>query len=90
MEALEGLSWSSKQLALLEEQRNASLALTHVPGSYYIGKSINSATVTSVNDSSLIPREELMYWVDLIDREMKRKQKEFNFTGKTVSKENAE
>ena len=90
LEALEGLSWSTKQLALLEEQRNVSLALTHVPGSYYIGKSINSATVTSVNDSSLIPREELMYWVDLIDREMKRKQKEFNFTGKAISKEDAE
>lgn len=87
LEALEGLSWSTKQLALLEEQRNVSRALTHVPGSYYIGKSINSATVTSVNDSSLIPREELMYWVDLIDREMKRKQKEFNFTGKTVTSE---
>lgn len=90
LEALAGLSWSGRQLALLEEQRNVSTALTHVPGSYYIGKSINSATVTSVNDGTLIPREELMYWVDLIDREMERKQKEFNFKGRvTTGKEAA-
>ena len=37
--------------------------------------------VTSVTDSSLIAREELMYWVELINLEMTRKQKEFNFTG---------
>ncbi len=81
LEALQNLSWSGNQLELLEQQRNVCTALWNVPGSYYIGKSINSALVTSVNDSSLIAREELMYWVDLINREMTRKQKEFNFTG---------
>ena len=81
LEALEGLSWSTNQLALLKQQREKCTALMHVPGSYYIGKSINSAMVTSVTDSSLIAREELMYWVELINLEMTRKQKEFNFTG---------
>lgn len=81
IEAFENLSWSGSQLSLLESQRNVCQALMHVPGSYYIGKSINSALVTSVSDSSLIAREELMYWVDLINREMTRKQKEFDFKG---------
>ena len=89
LEALSNLSWSGNQLKLLEEQRNVSTALMHVPGSYYIGKSINSALVTSVSDSKLIAREELMYWVDLINREMTRKQKEFNFTGIEIKKEEA-
>lgn len=81
LEALEGLSWSTKQLEMLANQREVCTPLMHVPGSYYIGKSINSATVTSVTDSSLIAREELMYWVELINLEMARKQKEFNFKG---------
>lgn len=81
LEALEGLSWSTKQLEMLARQREVCTPLMHVPGSYYIGKSINSAMVTSVTDSSLIAREELMYWVELINLEMARKQKEFNFTG---------
>ena len=81
LEALEGLSWSTKQLEMLARQREVCTPLMHVPGSYYIGKSINSATVTSVTDSSLIAREELMYWVELINLEMARKQKEFNFKG---------
>lgn len=89
LKALAGLSWSGRQLELLEEQRSVSTALMHVPGSYYIGKSINSATVTSVNDGTLIPREELMYWVELIDNEMQRKQKEFNFKGRVVAGEGA-
>ena len=81
LEALEGLSWNTKQLEMLASQREVCTPLMHVPGSYYIGKSINSAMVTSVTDSSLIAREELMYWVELINLEMARKQKEFNFTG---------
>lgn len=81
LEAMRNLSWSSKQLALLEEQRSVSTSLTHVPGSYYIGKSLNSALVTSVNDSTLIAREELMYWANLIDLEMARKQREFKYKG---------
>lgn len=85
LEALANLSWGGKQLALLENQRNVSSALMHVPGSYYIGKSINSALVTSVNDSTLIAREQLMHWVNLIDREMTRKQKEFNFKGRKLT-----
>ncbi len=81
IEAMAGLSWSSEQLKRLEEQRSVSTPLRHVPGSYYIGKSINSAMVTSVNNSDLIPREELIYWSDMINDEMKRKQNEFNYTG---------
>ena len=89
IEAMAGLSWSSEQLKRLEDQRAVSTPLRHIPGSYYIGKSINSALVTSVNNSDLIPREELMYWADMINDEMQRKQKEFNYTGFT-NKESGE
>ena len=81
IEAMAGLSWSSSQLKELEEQRAKNKTLKHLPGSYYVGKSLNSAMVTSVKDTTLIPREELMYWAEMIDAEMERKQKEFNYDG---------
>lgn len=82
IEAMSGLLWQSRQLATLELQRSESTALQQVPGSYYIGKALNSATVLSVTNQDIIPREELTKWDDLIDNEITRKSKEFDFRGK--------
>lgn len=81
IEAMSGLLWQSEQLATLESQRSKSTVLQQVPGSYYIGKALNSATVLSVTNQDMIPREELTKWDDLIDNEIARKSKEFDFSG---------
>ena len=81
IEAMSGLMWSKKQLSLLENQRNASQSMTNIPGSYYAGKALNSAIVVSVTKDGTISREELTRWDELIDEEIARKSKEFNYTG---------
>lgn len=81
-EAIKGLSWQKAQLDALESQRSKSTALQQVPGSYYVGKALNSATVLSVTKDEKIAREELAKWDELIDAEISRKSEEFNYKGK--------
>ena len=75
--AMSNLGWSSSQLALLEEQRAASVSFVQLPGSYYTAKEINNALVVSVTNTNTIPREKLIEAVDLINAELARKRAEF-------------
>lgn len=81
LDAMKGLLWGAEQLNLLESQRASSTCFNHIPGSYYVGRAINNATVVSVTDTETIPREELIKWNELIENELVRKRKEFNYKG---------
>lgn len=83
IEAMSGLMWAAKQLSTLEAQRSKSVSLLQIPGSYYVGKALNNATVLSVTNDEIIAKEELIRWDELIDAEISRKAKEFDFKGKT-------
>ncbi len=78
MEAMTQLSWGAKQLALLEEQRSTVTCLPNLPGSYFTGRAISNAFVSTVLDSTN-PRESLLYWNEEINFELERKREEFNF-----------
>jgi ABC-type glycerol-3-phosphate transport system substrate-binding protein len=78
VEAMRQLPWEVKQLQLLEKQRNKSISLPNLPGSYFTSRAIHNAFVSSVIDSRN-PREELMYWNEEINMELERKRKEFAF-----------
>ena len=75
--------WAAKQLSTLEAQRSKSVSLLQIPGSYYVGKALNNATVLSVTNDEIIAKEELSRWDELIDAEISRKAKEFDFKGRT-------
>lgn len=82
IKAMSGLLWQADQLSVLENQRSESISLVQVPGSYYVGKALNNATVISVTNTEKIAKEELSKWDELIDAEISRKSKEFKFSGK--------
>lgn len=79
VEAVSLLSWSSKQLAVIESQRKQCISLPQLPGSYFTSKAINNAFLSCVLNSDKLPREELLYWSEQIDLELERKRKEFEY-----------
>lgn len=79
IEATAALPWSSKQLNVLEQQRQECISLEQMPGSYFTSKAINNAFLTCVLNSDKLPREEIIYWSEQIDLELERKRKEFDY-----------
>lgn len=78
-EALKNLPWKTEQLSMLESQRDASVTVAQIPGSYFTSRALNNAFVSCVIDYK-IPREELLYWNDQINIELNRKRLEFGYT----------
>lgn len=78
IEAMSALPWDAKQVAVLEAQRAACIALPNLPGSYFTTRAIHNAFVSAVIDNQN-PRETLLYWNEEINMELERKRQEFGF-----------
>ena len=77
LEAFQQLSWSSRQLAVLNEQRSYAKANREVAGGYYTARHIVNAMRKVVNDHTS-PRETLLDYNQLINEEIRKKRAEFN------------
>lgn len=77
IEALEELPWSSEDYAKLLEQRKYLRGIEQVPGSYFLARHLNNA-FRSVVISNEEPREAILEYAEIIDREIEKKIKEFS------------
>ncbi len=75
-EAMNELSWSAKQLALLDEAMAEAVGFREIAGGYYTGRNITNAVRKVINES-VDPRETILDYARLIDREIQKKRLEF-------------
>ena len=75
--ALKQLSWSSKQLEVLETSLKEARGLPEVPGSYFTPRHIVNGTRKVINEKD-DPRETLIDYTRKINEELLRKRQEFN------------
>lgn len=79
VEAMSRLSWSGKELAVLQAQWNNVQEIPEIPGGYYTSRNIDNAFKAVVYNNKN-PREALNYWNRQIDAEILRKRKEFGLS----------
>lgn len=78
LEAFEELPWSTGQADVIRRQRENTVAVEQIPGSYYIARNLTFAFRGVVLDQENL--RETMYKYNIeINKELKRKQKEFNY-----------
>lgn len=76
--AFEQLPWLSNQAATLRKQRENTVAIEQIPGSYYISRNLSFAFRAVVYNKANL-RETLHKYNIEINKELERKQKEFNY-----------
>lgn len=77
LEAFANLPWSVKDYQLLTAQRENAVGVPTVPGDYIIGRYIDNAFRSTVNNNTN-PRDNLFKYVTKINIELERKRQEFN------------
>lgn len=76
--AFEKLPWLRHQADVLRSQRESTVAVEQIPGSYYISRNLSFAFRAVVYDHKNL-RETLYKYNIEINKELKRKQSEFNY-----------
>jgi len=76
VDAFKRLPWSTKELLILEKQRENSVGIPIVPGDYIVGRYIDNAFRSSVNQG-VNPRDSIYDYAEKINIELARKRKEF-------------
>lgn len=76
-EALESLPWSTTDLENILAQYNNLASIPEMPGGYIISRYVQFAFLSAYNDNA-DPVEELLGYVDDINKEITRKRKEFD------------
>lgn len=76
--AFEQLPWLSNQAQVLRQQRESTVAVEQIPGSYYISRNLSFAFRAVVYNKANL-RETLYKYNIEINKELERKQKEFNY-----------
>ena len=76
--AFENLPWNSAQAEVIRRQRENTVAVEQIPGSYYIARNLAFAFRGVVYGNSNL-RETLYKYNIEINKELQRKQKEFNY-----------
>ncbi|MBR4726164.1 MAG: extracellular solute-binding protein [Lachnospiraceae bacterium] len=74
--AFSSLSWSAKDIAVLEEQWSWTKGISEVPGGYFTGRHITNA-IRKVINTRCDTREAIIDYSILIDEEIVKKRKEF-------------
>ncbi|MDP2426022.1 MAG: ABC transporter substrate-binding protein, partial [bacterium] len=77
LQAFSSLPWSAKDYLMLSSQRDNAVGIPTVPGDYIIGRHIDNAFRSTINDKTN-PRENLFEYVGKINLELARKRQEFN------------
>ena len=76
LDAFESLPWSLKNREVLAKQRENAVGVPTVPGDYIIGRYIDNAFRSTINDGTN-PRDNLYKYVTKINIELERKREEF-------------
>lgn len=76
VEAFQRLSWTSKQIEVLEEQRAWTKGFHEIAGGYFTSRHLTNAVRKVMNENE-DPRETLLDYSTTIDQEIKRKRLEF-------------
>lgn len=77
-EAFEQLPWLSHQADVIRSQRENTVAVEQIPGSYYIARNLSFAFRAVVYSHANL-RETLYKYNIEINKELERKQREFNY-----------
>ena len=75
-DAFSNLSWSTEDIAVLNEQWDSTVGIREVPGGYFTGRHISNAIRKVINEK-VDSRETIIDYSILIDEEIKKKRIEF-------------
>jgi len=75
-DAFKRLSWSSEQMAVLDEQRSWTIGVPEVPGGYFVSRHITNAVRRILNEGQ-DTRETLLDYTITINDELTKKRREF-------------
>ena len=70
------LAWDPDALKIILEQWNNVVEIEEVPGSYYVGRSVDQAFWATKNGVSS-SKEAIIDWADICDKEIERKYAEY-------------
>lgn len=76
LEAMQQIPWKTSMSVPLQAQWEWVVGIEEVPGSYYVGRTVDNA-IKSVINSGKSPRDTLLDAVDAINEEMINKRNEF-------------
>jgi ABC-type glycerol-3-phosphate transport system substrate-binding protein len=80
IKALSGLPWEERDLEQIYKQLEWARCVPQLPGSYYTSRALNTAfTLVVEKRNENQPRETLMLWNEMINSELERKRREFDF-----------
>ncbi len=77
VEALNGLAWDKKDLAVINEQWSRVNEVPEIPGSYYVVRALDQAYWSVINDGTNA-KDALSKWSKVADAEIARKIKEYS------------
>jgi len=77
-DAFSNLSWSKKDIDVLNAQWDQTVGIREVPGGYYTGRHISNAIRKCINDKD-DSRETIIDYSIKIDEEITKKRKEFGY-----------
>jgi len=80
LKAFQTLSWSAKELAVLEKQRSYIVEQPEIPGSYFVSRNLNNAIIETIYDGGN-PLATLEKYNKYINEEIERKRLEFGLGG---------
>jgi ABC-type glycerol-3-phosphate transport system substrate-binding protein len=75
-DAFSNLSWSTEDIAVLDEQWDSTVGIREVPGGYFTGRHISNAIRKVINEK-VDSRETIIDYSIIIDEEIKKKRIEF-------------
>lgn len=78
IEAFDSIPWTASQGEIIKTQRDNTVAVEQIPGSYYIARNLSFAFRAVVYNNKN-QRETLYRYNIEINKELQRKQKEFNY-----------
>ena len=78
-QALRELSWSSYHLGILEDAMREAVGFREVAGGYYTARNITNAVRRVINNKT-DPRETILDYARLIDKEIASKRREFGLS----------
>ena len=78
--ALDDLTWTDAELKEIKRQFNNLAAVPNYPGAYIVGRYTNFAFLAAYDDKA-VPSDEILGYIDDINKEIKRKREEFGLEG---------
>ncbi len=76
MEGVNRMSWDNEALDVINEQWKHVDEIPEVPGSYYVGRSIDQA-FWATKDGKSSSKEAIIDWAEICDKEIERKTQEY-------------